>query len=1121
MVLARLKKYILLLFLFVFIGNILFVPFTAKADSAGTPTPSSNIETVDLNDQNAISNYIVPQNLTLSAQSKGNRKYEIILTWQKPKEGHGEIIGSKVTGPVIDEFRYNFKNYSIRRAASSGQKVIESDSSPVATIDSFKKTTYSEEIIIPTGYTENITYRYSIQSYYERGAPVSPIYLLDAYLFPAQLKYSSTPQTKTFRADSTESPDQTNVTQYAPFLNPVNASYDTDSKEVKANFSWKEPTVKPDGSPKYKLLIWRKQGGTENMPILDPQETDSTSISNLKVWGEITNGQSVELVASVKATYKNNSNWGFSQRRYFTVAKDQNGNFSVTNTGLGDAPDNSWTNQSVNTTSANNVSASCGCKSITAGDPLTKWFNESICLALCSVSEAMGKFIGWTMTFLLSSVNQGGAYNPSKVLVMSEPKDYLLSFLGVEKTYAKLSDDFSTNPPADKQWITTIWKFSLGIVNTIVVALLIFLAFVNILRIQVDTYALKKILPTLIIAVVLANFSLLICRMIVDFSEVLSVTFIKINPGASFKESVDLVGTRLGEAVGVGLLSDNGIIGGAKTVFEKLITGALTFPLMILSFLLGLIIFGVVGILMLALAFLLYIRIPLVSILVAVSPLAFMAMVLPATQNLFKQWWGLFINWVFMLPVILFLFRIVTLLAPSITKFDLPAYFLAVGILGVSVMVPFKMGGAIMSAWGGWMKPAAIKATKWSGRAADRGIGAGRDWLADKTGAEWLKKIPTPRGMVAGWESGAAESDKEFMSVEGAKGRTGREQLLSGIRLQKRGIIVDEGENRQREIYQATGTALAAAREGNPDNLRRILGNEAKNGDYQKARDAYLGLAAQGQASEADQENFNNLANKKGQSADALVVGTAARALATKAGNPEGYLTSPRTRDEKGDIVNKDLEEQSSELLDQYRRMPGDETDKVTHITRLVKIVTKLDGTVMDRSELGEDPQKHAIAQFLSELGENSKLVIDAGETAVTAAKKYKLDKIDFDASGIKSQLAALEPNIRKNVENVLSSGLNYGNLSIPINFDAQFVANAGHISDNFPAIKKIMDERRKNLVSKLANNPQDINLTNQVQFHDQRVKKMEDINNYISSKDKKAKEWVKRYNDLQKKGNK
>lgn len=254
----------------------------------------------------------------------------------------------------------------------------------------------------------------------------------------------------------------------------------------------------------------------------------------------------------------------------------------------------------------------------------------------------------------------------------------------------------TTNSSHEKFWIFQVWRFCMSLINSIMVAFLIFLAFVNILRIQMDTYAIKKILPTLVLAVILANFSLLICRAVVDFSDVLVRTFVVsradlanglVNSLGLFKAANPLA------TIGVGSLAVVSLFIGAGG------------PASLLVILAGIIFALLPGIAILVLAFLLWIRVIVVQILVAFSPLAFIAMALPMTKNLFTKWWGQFANWTFMAVAIFFLLRIITLIQSATPgKLEIWTLVAAYVVLYLAIQVPFKMGGAIMSAWAGFGK---------------------------------------------------------------------------------------------------------------------------------------------------------------------------------------------------------------------------------------------------------------------------------------------------------------------------------------------------------------------------------------------------------------------------------
>lgn len=77
--------------------------------------------------------------------------------------------------------------------------------------------------------------------------------------------------------------------------------------------------------------------------------------------------------------------------------------------------------------------------------------------------------------------------------------------------------------------IVNTWKVVLSIVNIFAILALIMLAMVNILRINIESYNFRRLLPALILGIVLANFSHLICRFMVDFAQIFTNFFIQGN----------------------------------------------------------------------------------------------------------------------------------------------------------------------------------------------------------------------------------------------------------------------------------------------------------------------------------------------------------------------------------------------------------------------------------------------------------------------------------------------------------------------------------------------------------------------------------------------------------------
>ncbi len=274
-------------------------------------------------------------------------------------------------------------------------------------------------------------------------------------------------------------------------------------------------------------------------------------------------------------------------------------------------------------------------------------------------------------------------------------------------------------------WAITSWKAVLALANIGLVVILIFIAIVNILRIQYDTYAIKKMLPILIIGIILGNFSLLIVRMFVDFANILTSLFL-----GGYGTPGDMASALIGS-------SSLGAGGDIAKDFAG--SGGLGLGTLLLWFLFALF----VMVAFLILGFLFYIRYAVVLICAIVAPLAFVAMAFPPTQGFFKQWWGWLIKFIFMKPISFFLLWLaLQIKSSSFTESSGAAHITMWVIIAflvyLAIIIPFKLGGAVMGAWGGIGK----KAASWAGNKADYGMAKYLKWSpksayqAYKMGAE-------------------------------------------------------------------------------------------------------------------------------------------------------------------------------------------------------------------------------------------------------------------------------------------------------------------------------------------------------------------------------------------------
>lgn len=357
------------------------------------------------------------------------------------------------------------------------------------------------------------------------------------------------------------------------------------------------------------------------------------------------------------------------------------------------------------------------------------------------------------------------------------------------------------NGKSTQTWIFDIWKVTLALANVIVIVMLLFVAIVNIVHLQYDTYAIKKSLPLLIIGVIMANFSLLICRMIVDAAQVLTNTFAG-DP----------------RALAEGLLCSMGFVTNHSSISVVLLTAT---GLSGIAIILMIILMLVILIAVVILAFLLWMRKFVIFLLVAVAPIAFIMYAFPPTQNLFKKWWSWFLTWTFMGPLVMLLVWAASKIgATNCTaigghgNFNISALFATVGVIYLAAIVPFKLGGPVMGAWG--------KAGQWL-------TGSG------KTG--WARK-PIDAGIQKQKDLAKGAASNRFYSGTGlgrhlASRSAGIDELLKTQKEEAEGIKADARQHidpRTRGLLEKRQREAANSKENDEASVQENL-NRMEKGD--------------------------------------------------------------------------------------------------------------------------------------------------------------------------------------------------------------------------------------------------------------------------------------------------
>ncbi len=233
--------------------------------------------------------------------------------------------------------------------------------------------------------------------------------------------------------------------------------------------------------------------------------------------------------------------------------------------------------------------------------------------------------MGWMLCPIIETVNK-----------ISDGAFSLLAnnFLQVEP---KLYNDSNTGTFA-------AWSTFRDLANILFVIAFLILIYSQITGMGMSNYGLKKMLPRLIIAAILVNTSYYVCQVIVDLTNI---------GGFEIKEVLKDIA--------------NGLLQNSKSPYASVMSSG-NLPLtLITAGILGAaavwvmlpLLFGIaisVMIALLVIIIILLLRKAFIVLLIVISPIAFVAYLLPNTEDLFKKWRKMFIDLLLVFPIISLLF---------------------------------------------------------------------------------------------------------------------------------------------------------------------------------------------------------------------------------------------------------------------------------------------------------------------------------------------------------------------------------------------------------------------------------------------------------------------------------
>lgn len=262
--------------------------------------------------------------------------------------------------------------------------------------------------------------------------------------------------------------------------------------------------------------------------------------------------------------------------------------------------------------------------------------------------------------------------------------------------------------PLDTQTTSTMykaWSVMRNFANIAFVIAFIIVIYSQLTSIGVSNYGIKNILPKLIIASILVNISYWICAAAIDISNILGYSlqniFITLRNtiGGTNGNSWHLISW---EGVTSFVLS-GGAIGGAAIAGVTAMTGTLAgaFTVGGVALILAPILLGAF-LTVLVVLFILAARQAIITLLVIIAPLAFVAYILPNTDKLLDKWRGLFMTMLIMFPAFSLIFGgsqlAGILIIQNATDINIVLLGMAVQIAPLAITpLLFKLSGSLLS----------------------------------------------------------------------------------------------------------------------------------------------------------------------------------------------------------------------------------------------------------------------------------------------------------------------------------------------------------------------------------------------------------------------------------------
>ncbi|OIP85485.1 hypothetical protein AUK57_04195 [Candidatus Saccharibacteria bacterium CG2_30_41_52] len=341
----------------------------------------------------------------------------------------------------------------------------------------------------------------------------------------------------------------------------------------------------------------------------------------------------------------------------------------------------------------------------------------------------------------------------------------LLGYI-VDGSWNILQDFLETSPSIVAQDSATYqaWTAMRSIANVAFVIVFLIIIFSQITSVGISNYGIKKLLPRIVIAAILVNVSFFVCQVVVDLSNIL---------GYSVKSMLDGMG---GSATPPQFMTNTTTGDGGAGIVGLILAGTAGIVVMYssLGLLIPVLLAAIVAVVMIL--FILVARQAIIILLVVISPLAFVAFLLPNTSSLFEKWRKTLTAMLVLFPVVAlvigasgFAAKILTSVFNQVNPSGLAngEWIGQIAAAAVSILPLFIIPGLLKKSLD-TIPALGSLASKWSDKANSR--------VSSKAGDAW-KNTDLARGMAARTQLKQKYRDRDYAKRLGTSGLT---RTLSG-----------------------------------------------------------------------------------------------------------------------------------------------------------------------------------------------------------------------------------------------------------------------------------------------------------------------------------------------------